>query len=627
MSRPETWAVTASAPGYPPFTESVVVSPVRAYGTLDFSLLRTGATKVFNAAADAYVKGDSPTKNYGNDAALRVRSGSPAYATYLKFNVTGLLGRPVTGAQLRIFTTDPSPDGGHVFLAGSGWTETAITWNNAPLTTGSQIGAFGAVTAGSWGVLDLPASLISGEGPYTFKVVGQSTNSAYYSSRQGTSPPELDLTLGVAPAGAPVAGITASPTSGAVPLTVTFSDASTGGPNGWAWDFADGTSSNVQFPPAHIYTTAGTYVVSLIASNANGPSAAATKTITVGAAPTAPVAAFTASATSGTAPLTVTFSDASTGGPSTWAWNFGDGTSSTVQFPPAHTYTTANTYTVSLIASNSTGPSAPATKTITVGSIPPPPPPGGNPIKTMTFEGTSLTDPVTGADSVTGALVRETASPILGSGSVRIPNLSAGYVQEGFTAAPDLFVAFDLRLTARPLSSSRMLLISDQGTTVGNLQVLPTGQLRLRNVSTTIGVDSTALVVGTVYRVGIHQRKGTGSNGVLEAFLAPVGGAFGSPFATLTTGSWTTSADRIRLGATAGGALDVTADNIALDAGAMPAPPIALSGATIFVVATTLRTPSVAQTSGPLFDCMIPFTGDSAPQARVTPAAASGASG
>ena len=94
----------------------------------------------------------------------------------------------------------------------------------------------------------------------------------------------------------------------------------------------------------------------------------------------------------------MTFSDASTGGPSTWAWNFGDGTSSTVQFPPAHTYTTAGTYTVSLVASNTNGSSAPATKTITVGSVPPPPlPSGGNPIKTMTFEGTSLTDPVTGA--------------------------------------------------------------------------------------------------------------------------------------------------------------------------------------------------------------------------------------
>ena len=139
------------------------------------------------------------------------------------------------------------------------------------MTTGSQIGAFGAVTAGSWGVIDVPAALLTGEGAYTFKIVAQSTNSAYYSSRQGTSPPELDLTLGSAPAGAPVAGITASPTSGTAPLTVTFSDASTGGPTSWAWDFGDGTTSNVQFPPAHTYTTADTYTVSLIASNCQWP--------------------------------------------------------------------------------------------------------------------------------------------------------------------------------------------------------------------------------------------------------------------------------------------------------------------------------------------------------------------
>lgn len=222
----------------------------------------------------------------------------------------------------------------------------------------------------------------------------------------------------------------------------------------------------------------------------------------------------------------------------------------------------------------------------------------------MTFEGASLTDPVTGADSVSGALVRETASPILGGGSVRVPNLSAGYLQEGFTAVPDLFVAFDLRLAARPATASRFLLISNQGTTLGNLQLLPTGQLRLRNVSTNLG-DSTPLVVGTVYRVGIHQRRSTASNGVLEAFLAPASTAFGSPFASLATGLWTTSADRIRFGATAGGALDVTGDNIALDAGAMPTPPTAFGGSTTVLVASTLWAPAVAQTGLP-FDCMIP---------------------
>ena len=86
------------------------------------------------------------------------------------------------------------------------------------------------------------------------------------------------------------------------------------------------------------------------------------------------------------------------------------------------------------------------------------------------------------------------------------------------------------------------------------------------------GRISTPLLPGTVYRVGLHQRRGTGSNAVLEAFLAPAGTAFGAPFASLATGTWTTSADRLRFGATSGSAIDATADNIALDAGATPAP-------------------------------------------------------
>ena len=77
-------------------------------------------------------------------------------------------------------------------------------------------------------------------------------------------------------------------------------------------------------------------------------------TVTAGAAGTAPTAAFAADTTSGTAPLTVNFTDASTDAPTSWAWTFGDGGTSSAQ-NPSHTYTVAGTYTVTLTASNAFG--------------------------------------------------------------------------------------------------------------------------------------------------------------------------------------------------------------------------------------------------------------------------------
>jgi PKD repeat protein len=69
---------------------------------------------------------------------------------------------------------------------------------------------------------------------------------------------------------APTAAFTATPTQGQAPLTVNFTDQSTGGTiTNWAWDFGDGGTSNVQ-NPSHIYTHAGTYQVTLTVSGPCG---------------------------------------------------------------------------------------------------------------------------------------------------------------------------------------------------------------------------------------------------------------------------------------------------------------------------------------------------------------------
>mgnify|MGYP002407277162 FL=1 len=158
----------------------------------------------------------------------------------------------------------------------------------------------------------------------------------------------------------PVAAFSASPTSGNVPLKVQFSDKSTGSPTSWKWNFGDGKTSTFR-NPAYTYTKAGKYTVSLTVKNSAGTNTKTIKDyITVKTVPVKPVAAFSASPTSGYAPLKVTFTDKSANSPTSWKWSFGDGKTSTSK-SPAYTYSKAGKYTVSLTVKNAAGSS---TKTI-----------------------------------------------------------------------------------------------------------------------------------------------------------------------------------------------------------------------------------------------------------------------
>jgi len=145
------------------------------------------------------------------------------------------------------------------------------------------------------------------------------------------------------------ANFTASPLSGPAPLTVRFTDLSTGTVTAWQWDFGDGDTSAAQ-NPEHIYADEGLYTVNLRVSDALGNSDALVLTdyIDVGPAQVENITAnFTADVTSGPVPLTVGFTDLSTGNVSGWQWDFGDNDTSTVQ-NPVHVYQQTGIYSVSL---------------------------------------------------------------------------------------------------------------------------------------------------------------------------------------------------------------------------------------------------------------------------------------
>ena len=96
-------------------------------------------------------------------------------------------------------------------------------------------------------------------------------------------------------------------------------------------------------------TVGQTYYFAVTAFDSTGQESPFSNEVSATITAPAPVANFSANLTSGQPPLTVAFTDASTGSITAWLWNFGDATSSSLQ-SPTHTYATAGTYTVQLTA-------------------------------------------------------------------------------------------------------------------------------------------------------------------------------------------------------------------------------------------------------------------------------------
>jgi gliding motility-associated-like protein len=142
-----------------------------------------------------------------------------------------------------------------------------------------------------------------------------------------------------------------APTEVCLGTTINFTDQSTtpnSTPTGWLWDFGDGSAPSTQQNPTHNYAAPGTYSVSLIITSAVGcVSAPEIKPVIINGLP---VADFTPSSPT-CVTKTITFNDGSTpnsGNLNKWTWNFGDGSATSSQPSPTHTYATTGTYSVTL---------------------------------------------------------------------------------------------------------------------------------------------------------------------------------------------------------------------------------------------------------------------------------------
>ena len=231
-------------------------------------------------------------------------------------------------------TTPPTVPTGLTTVASA--SQVSLTWNassDAVGVTGYRVYRNGTQIAAPASNSYIDGNLVPGTYSYTVAAVDAAGNVSAQSVNVSAT------------TSAPTANFTSTPTSGTAPLTVTFTDTSTGNITTWSWNFGDGTTS-IAKNAAKTYTNPGSYTVGLTVTGPAG-SNTATRIISVTAA--APVANFTATPISGTAPLAVTFTNSSSGTVSGYSWSFGDGGTSTAP-NPAYTYTKAGTYSVSLAA-------------------------------------------------------------------------------------------------------------------------------------------------------------------------------------------------------------------------------------------------------------------------------------
>jgi RHS repeat-associated protein len=186
-------------------------------------------------------------------------------------------------------------------------------------------------------------------------------------------------------------------------------------------------------------------------------------------------------------------------------------------------------------------------------------------LKTITFEAGSLVNNTSGADLQSSTVLLNNQQSMKEFYDARFNiGTSDNYLREDMTATDELYVTLYLKIHQLPTGTSRIVLLRNSGTSVGNLALTSSGTLQLRNGTSVIGT-SAALSLNTIYRIGIRQKKGTGANGILQAVLTTGDTAFGTPFAQSTTQTFTSQVNEVRVGNTGAPWSSLSMDDIALD--------------------------------------------------------------
>lgn len=149
-----------------------------------------------NPIADTYVRGDRPNTNFGAQTTIFV-DGSPIKTTYIKFDLSGLLGLSIKRATLRLKVAgDKSPAVQSLkSVADTNWVESTLTYNNRP-PLGGLINTLTGPAVNTWIEVDVTSEVVAKQGQrMSLGIDETSSNGINYYSKETVDKPVLVVGL------------------------------------------------------------------------------------------------------------------------------------------------------------------------------------------------------------------------------------------------------------------------------------------------------------------------------------------------------------------------------------------------------------------------------------------------
>ena len=238
---------------------------------------------------DVYSRKGSAHTNYDNEQQLIVHNNGDKEnqrETFLKFDLSGIRGT-VIEAKLKLMRSSGGAGVSNTnvqlhYVSDDNWTESGLTWDNRPdMDAGILSTVPGIDQTAEWDLATQVQTETVGDGilslGLTSTTAGRHKWVGYHSKEtaleEGDNRPVLVVIAagGDPPPLLPEADFTSSVTTVNAGESVTFTDTSTESPESWSWSFPGGDPLNsTEQNPVVTYRTAGTYDVTLIATNSFG---------------------------------------------------------------------------------------------------------------------------------------------------------------------------------------------------------------------------------------------------------------------------------------------------------------------------------------------------------------------